>query len=41
MMEASRIEKANPGGDGTRENEVHIPNVIRNEDSDDETLAPK
>ena len=39
MMEASRIDEGKGGGGGgdgdTHENQAHIPNVIRNEDSED------
>ena len=46
MMEASRAEEANAGGGGggaggTQEMQPHIPNVIRNEDSEDYTPAPR
>ena len=45
MMEASRADEANAGGGGgaggTQEIQPHIPNVIRNEDSEDYTPAPR
>ena len=45
MMEASRADEANAGGGGgaggTQEMQPHIPNVIRNEDSEDYTPAPR
>jgi hypothetical protein len=43
MMEASRIDEGNNGGGAggdTQENQAHVPNVIRNEESEDYNPAP-